>query len=127
MVIYREDFLVAVSLALEIYSTVTPARAARMPHAYYQRPIIAIVSSPSYSTLVGILALLIMTDASDLFALCAVHSRGTQIDRFLVVIDKKEKRGSRLAPGLTHIVWILFDYTIMFICVTHEGCAQTPK
>jgi hypothetical protein len=68
-----------------------------------------------------------MTDAIDLFTLCSVHSRGTRIYRFILELIKRGKRGFRLVPGLMRLVWILFDYTFMCKCVTHEECAKKPK
>jgi hypothetical protein len=47
--------------------------------------------------------------------------------RCIVLEHDQEKRGRRPVPGLTHLVWILFDYTLTFKCVTHKGCAQSHK
>jgi hypothetical protein len=56
---------------------------------------------------------------------CIVVEHGLTISSSY--IDDQEKKGCRLVPGLTHLVWILFDYTLIFICVTHGGCAQSTK
>jgi hypothetical protein len=51
-------------------------------------------------------ASLFMTDASDLLKLCAVHSRGKRFGRFLLLIDKKGKKG---------VIGILFACTLFYM------------